>query len=101
MQSITVTASSHQTAGEFIDNDNLVLIHYIINVTAHNYIRLERLYNVMIQRDIAVVIQVLNAKSALSRSHTLFGQSHGFHFNINGIILFRSQSLHETVCRIV
>ncbi|MNC52197.1 hypothetical protein D3C75_1015300 [compost metagenome] len=72
MQSITVAAPSHQTAGEFIDNNNLVLIHYVVNVAAHNDVRLERLNNVMIQGYIAVVIQVLNAKGTFCRSHTFF-----------------------------
>ncbi|MNC30314.1 hypothetical protein D3C75_785950 [compost metagenome] len=101
VQPVAVSASSHQTAGKFIDDDNLITIHYIVYITAHNYICLERLDDMMVKCHMAMVIKVLNTKSAFSRSHALLCQSYRFHFNIYCKVFFSSQFLHEAVCSII
>ena len=52
MQAFAVTAAQHQTAGEFVDDDDLAVFHDVVDVALHNAVRLDGLIDVVRERGV-------------------------------------------------
>ncbi|MNJ48165.1 hypothetical protein D3C77_433520 [compost metagenome] len=97
MQPFAITASSHQAARELIDDNDLVLSHDVVYVTTHNNVRLQRLYDMVIQGDMGMIVQVVDSKSTFRLGDPFLRQRYSFYFNINRKIFFRHKLLNEAV----
>ncbi|MNW53119.1 hypothetical protein D3C74_306680 [compost metagenome] len=101
VQTVAVTAALHDPAGEFVDDQHFVFRHDVIHVAAHDDVRFERLHYVVVQRNVFMVIQVINAEDAFRFGDPFFGQRNGLNFNVYGVIFFRRQGLYEPVSCII
>ena len=81
MQTVRVTASEHQTAGELVDDNNLVIADDIVDILLHDAVCADRLIDMMRQRrvfrigqivDMEVLLRLLLSVRAEHRSICLF-----------------------------
>ena len=72
MQAIAVTTSCHHASCKFIDDNNFAVINHIVYVAAHNHMSTQRLLNMMVQRYILHVEQVLDTECLLRLRYTRF-----------------------------
>ena len=59
MQTIGVPAAEHETAGELVHNDNLAVLHHIVNVPLHGAVGFQGLIDVVVQRGVGGIGQIL------------------------------------------
>ena len=62
MQTLVIAAAVHQAAGELVDDDDLAVLDDVVDVTLHNAARLHRLMDMVQQRGILNVGEVLDAE---------------------------------------
>ena len=86
MQTLVVASAEHQTAGIFIDNDNLAVTDDIVNVQLHDAVRTQRLIDVMRQRRVFRIRQIFHAKVLLRLFLTHRRQHSGLCLFINDIV---------------
>ena len=83
MQAFRIAPPLHHAAGEFVDDDDLVVSHDVFGVARKQFVRPQRLIDVMNQRDIVDVVQAVGFKQAALAQHRLdlflagFGQRDG------------------------
>ena len=65
MQTLAVAAAKHETAGELVDDDDLIVLHDIVDVALHDAVRLERLVDVVVERGVFEIGEVFEAEPAL------------------------------------
>ena len=88
MQTFGETTAEHQTAGKFIDNDNLTILNHIIAVAVHQSLSLQSAHNLVgIVHTVLIVIQVADAQHFFCLGNTLFGRCYLFLFFINSVVL--------------
>ena len=80
MQAITPAAARHQTAGEFVDDDDLAVLHHIVLIAVVKVSRTQSSAQVVHQRDVGRVVQ---ARACWDQSH-LREHSFGFFMAIFG-----------------
>ncbi len=86
VQTVAPAAARHQTAGEFIDDDHLAVLHDIILIALENDVSLERLLNVVVPLHVLRLIHVADAEQLLHLQHAFFGEGGGAVFFIDGEI---------------
>ena len=69
VQAFIIAAAIHQTAGELVHDDDLPVAHHIVHVALHHAARLNGLVDVMRQRGVFRVGQILNIKETLRFFH--------------------------------
>ena len=87
MQTVAVTAADHQTAGEFVNDDNFIVLHDVIHVALHQGVRAQRGVNVMQQLVVGNIGKVLHAEPALGLAHARFGEVAGLFLFVDDVIL--------------
>ena len=87
MKALGVTASEHQTACKFIDNNNLAVPDNIIPVALHKCLRTESRVEAVGILDILRGIKILYAKSALNLVHRFIAWGNRFLLFVNLVIL--------------
>ena len=88
MQAFGETTAEHQTAGKFINDDNLTILNHIIAVAVHQSLSLQSAHNlVRVVHTMLIVIQVADAQHFFCLGNTLFGRCYLFLFFINSVIL--------------
>ena len=86
MQTLVVASAEHQTAGVFIDNDNLAVTDDIVNVQLHDAVRTQRLIDVMCQRRVFRIRQIVHAEILLCLFLTNRRQHGGLCLFVNDIV---------------
>ncbi len=86
MQTLVVAAAEHQTAGELIDNDDLTVTDNIVHIALHDAARLDGLIDVVLERGIRRVGQVLYLKVRLGALLTVRGQRRGLGLFVDDVI---------------
>ena len=77
VQAFVIAAAVHQSAGEFVDDDNLTVLDHIVGVLFHQTPGLHGLVDVVGDGGIFGVGQVLYAEIPLCLGNTAGGQGHG------------------------
>ncbi len=80
METIAVTTTGHQPAGEFVNDDHLTVFDHIIDISFEQMVSLEGLIYGMDQVDVIQIIEVGNVKKLFGFSHPVFiqGDRSGF-----------------------
>ena len=88
MQTFGETTAEHQTAGKFINDNNLTILNHIIAVAVHQSLSLQSTHNLVgIVHTVLIVIQVADAQHFFCLGNTLFGRCYLFLFFINSVVL--------------
>ena len=74
MQAIRISASRHDTAREFIHDQDLIVLHHIVLITEHQIIGPQGQNNIMLNLQVLRIRQVFNLEKALHLGHALSGQ---------------------------
>ena len=77
MQAVVEAAAIHQTARELVNDDDLTVFDDIVGIAVHNAAGLDRTVNVMAQRHIVGVGQVLDVEERLGLFDAGLGQGSG------------------------
>ncbi len=87
VQALVKPAAVHQAAGEFIDDDNLAVLHHIILVPVHNAPGPDSLVHPVLNQDIFRVRKVFQVEELLGLFHALAGQGAGLELFVDNIIV--------------
>ncbi len=74
VQTIAPAAAGHQTAGEFVNDDDLSLLHHVIAVALVKNVRAQTLLHVVIHLNIGRIIQIAGIEKLLYFEDAFFGQ---------------------------
>ena len=88
MQTFVVAAALHQTAGEFVNDDDLSVLNDIVDLILHAAMCFNRLVDMMQQGDVFGIHQVVDAESAFCFSDALRGQGSGLSLFVDDIVAF-------------
>ena len=86
MQAIRPAPAGHQSAGEFVDDDDFAVFDDVINVALENRVRFERLLHMMQGIDLARIIEIMHAEQPLDFRHAGLGQRHRAAFLVDRIV---------------
>ena len=73
VQAIGIAAADHEAAGELIDDDDLAVLHDIVDIPLHDAAGGDGLIDVVGQGEVFGVIEALDAEILLRLSGTLGG----------------------------
>ena len=65
METVGVPAAEHETAGELVHDDDLAVLHHVVNIPLHGAVGLQRLIDVVVQRGVGGIGQVLHMEEFL------------------------------------
>ena len=86
MQAVVEAAAIHQTARELVNDDDLTVFDDIVGIAVHNAAGLDRTVNVMAQRHIVGVGQVLDVEERLGFFDAGLGQGSGLALFVHDVI---------------
>ena len=86
MQTFGVAAAEHETAGKFIDDDDLAVLDDIVNVAPHDAVRLERLVDVVRERGVLHVGQIFQVERRLGLGDAAGGERGGARLFVDDVI---------------
>ena len=86
MQTVVVAASEHQTAGEFVDYDNLAVFYNIVNIPFHNAVGFYSLIYMVEQSHIVRVVDIFNIEVFFRLFRTAGGDGGSFCLFVNDIV---------------
>ena len=90
VQALVVAAALHQTAGELVDDDDLAVLDDVVDVAGHHAARLDGLVDVVLDRDILGIHEVVNIKIALGFFHAVGRKRGGLCLFIHDVIGLRA-----------
>ena len=76
MQTIRIAPSRHDTSGELIHDQHLIVLHHIILVTEHQVMRTERQNDIMLDLQILRICKVVDVEEFFHLLHTCCRQVH-------------------------
>ena len=74
VQALRIAAAEHQTAGELVDDDDLAVLHHVVDVPLHHAVGLQRLVDVVREGGVFQVGQVLQAEILLRPGRAAGGE---------------------------
>ena len=74
MQAVGIAAPDHKTARKFVDDDDLAVVDDIFLVERKQVVRFERLLNVVVERSVGNVGNVLDAEEFFGFFRAVFGE---------------------------
>ena len=74
VKTFVISSAEHDTACEFINDKNLIVLNNVVNVTAHNAHSLDGLIDMMEKGHVLGVHEVVNIEIGLSLSNTALGK---------------------------
>ena len=86
MQTLVVAAAEHQTAGELIDNDDLAVADDVVYVALHDAACLDGLIDMVLERGVLRVGQVLDLEVRLGALLTMRGEGRGLCLFVDDVI---------------
>ena len=89
VQTVAVTAALHQTAGKFINNDDLVILYHIIAVFFEQMLSLQSLLYAVVKLGVDVIVKVLHIQLMLH-----LGQTGRREHNGTGLFIHRQVLIH-------
>ena len=88
MQAVAEPASGHEAARELVDDDDLIVLHDVVDVAAEYGVRLEGLQHMMLRGDVGGVVEVLDAELFFHVQHAFVGERRGFALFVDRVVLF-------------
>ena len=86
MKTVGITASRHNTSGEFINDDNFIILDYIILVSVHGIVCTKSKYDTMLDLKVLRISKVVDMEILLDLMHTLLGKCYILLFLIINVI---------------
>ena len=86
MQAVGIAAADHEAAGELIDDDDLAVLHDIVDIPLHDAAGGDGLIDVVGQGEVFGVIEALDAEILLRLAGTLGGDGGGAGLFIHDVI---------------
>ena len=86
VQTIIEAAAVHQTSGELINDDDLAVLDDVVGVAVHNAAGLDGTVNIMAQRHIVGVGQVIHVEERLGLLDARLGQGRGLALFVHNVI---------------
>ena len=86
MQTLVITAAVHESAGEFIDDDDLAVLDNVVDITLHEAPCLHGLIDVVRERGVFWVGQIFYIEELLGLFNALLRERHGAVFFIDNVI---------------
>ena len=86
VQSVGITAARHNTAGKFVYNQNLIVLHHVILVPEHQIVCTQSQNYIVLNLQILRVRQILNVEILLHTLHAVIGE-------INNLVLLIDDKL--------
>ncbi len=77
MQTVGKAATGHEAAGEFIDEHDLIVLDDVFDILLEAVMRLDRLIDMMLQRDVLRIKEVVHVEHAFDLFHTCVGEGDG------------------------
>ena len=90
MQTFIEASAVHKTARELVYDDNLVVLNNVVNVELHNAVRLNRLIDVVLKREVVGIGEVFDTEVFLCLFNTVLGEGSGlllFVYNVINSVL--------------
>ncbi len=81
VQAVAVAAAEHQTAGELVDDDDLAVLDDVVNVALHDAVRADGLVDVVHERGVFDVGEILQAEGRLGLGDAPGGEGRGLAFS--------------------
>ena len=95
MQTIGIAATIHETAGEFINDNDFPVLDHIVFIASHHSLCTECLDKEMIQLQILCIIEVLYMQQLFHLCHTGFGRCYRLLLLIDGVVFLFFQLRDE------
>ena len=86
MQTLAVTAAEHEAAGELIDDDDLAVLHDIVDVALHDAVGLQRLVDVVRERGVFEVCKVFQPERRLRLGDAAGGERGGARLLVHDVV---------------
>ena len=86
VQTVVVAASEHQTAGEFVNDNDLAVLDNIVDIKLHDTVCTDSLVDVVEQSGVLRIHQVLNAEVLLSLCNAVGKQVAGLCLLVDKVI---------------
>ena len=74
MQSVRITTARHNTSGKLINNQNLIVLYYIVLITEHQVVCPKSKNNIVLNLQILRICQVFNMEEFLNLADTILCQ---------------------------
>ena len=74
VKTFVISSAEHDTAGEFVNDKNLIVLNNVVYVTAHNAYSLDSLIDMVEESHVLCVHEVVNIEIGLSLSNTALGK---------------------------
>ena len=74
MEPIGIASPFHGAASELVHDDNLAILHNIIDIALKEHVGLQRLICMMELVDIGRIVQIIHFKEFFTQFHALVGQ---------------------------
>ena len=86
MQAVRIAAADHETAREFVDDDDLVVFDDVFFVEVEELVRFERLLDVVVQGDVGDIGDVLHIEEFFRLLRAEFGELHLLFLALDDIV---------------
>ena len=86
MQALVIPAAVHQTAGELVDDDDLPVFHDVVDIALHEAPGLHGLVDVVRERGVLGVCEVLDVEELLGLLDALLGEGDGAVLFIDDVV---------------
>ena len=97
VQAVAPAAARHQPAGELVDDDDLAVLHHVVDVALEQRVRAERLVDVVEQRHVGGVVEAAGLsrffEHLLGLRHAAFGERHGLVLLVDDVVAGRFERL--------
>ncbi len=90
MQTLVISSSYHKTTRKFVNNNNLAVFYYIINIAFHNPVSLYRLLDMMHYFKVFGVIDIIYSEIFLHLFNAAGSKGTGFCLFVNDIIAVKT-----------
>ena len=86
VQALVVPAAVHQAAGELVHDDDLAVLHHVLDIPLHHAVGLDGLVDVVLDGDVVRIGQVVDIKVGLRLLDARGGQGGGFRLFVHDIV---------------
>ena len=101
MKSVAVSAAEHETAGKFVNYDDLAVFDDVVHIALHYISCLEGLDHMVVDLHVFRISQVFNAKKLFALGHAFVSQSDFLILFLDGEVFFGRQSPDTGICPLV
>ena len=86
VQTLVIPAAVHQAAGELVHDDDLAVLHHVLDIPLHHAVGLDGLVDVVLDGDVVRIGQVVDIKVGLRLLDARGGQGGGFRLFVHDIV---------------